>query len=254
MSWIKVRVNLWTHPKVVTLASRLSVTKPHAIGGLCALWFVTDQHANDDGRLDITAEAMDAEVQIPGFCAAMESIGWLSIGPDGLQVPRYQEHNGSTGKQRAASQKRSKASRLRNGPVTVERDASVTREEKSREEKSRTKTPRTPRKAAGIRADYSEEFQTFWSSFPPGRKTDKASAYAAWNKAIVSGASAGEIIAAAAEYAASPKGMGEFVKMPASWLNGRCWEDDRRAWSDMAERSNGKPKRDYARIVKEAGQ
>jgi hypothetical protein len=38
------------------------------------------------------------------------------------------------------------------------------------------------------------------------------------------------LVASAAEYARSPRGQGDFVKMPATWLNGRCWEDDRKSW------------------------
>lgn len=136
MSWIKLRVNLWTHPKVVTLASRLSVTKAHAVGALSALWFVTDQHADEDGNLEMSPDAMDSLIEVPGFCAAVESIGWLVINGESLQVQRYQEHNGSTAKKRASSQKRALASRSSARQTREPVRSSATREEKRREDSS----------------------------------------------------------------------------------------------------------------------
>ena len=77
---------------------------------------------------------------------------------------------------------------------------------------------------------YSEEFQEFWSAFPAGRKTAKGNAWKAYTKAREI-ATAAELLTAAHEYAGSQVGQGEFVKGPAPWLNGRCWEDDREAWN-----------------------
>ena len=76
---------------------------------------------------------------------------------------------------------------------------------------------------------YTEDFETFWAVFPGQRKKTKLKAFKAWEKAIKR-ESIEVIIAAAGEYAASPEGKGDFVKMPETWLNGNCWEDDRRAW------------------------
>lgn len=79
------------------------------------------------------------------------------------------------------------------------------------------------------RAAYSVDFERFWRTFPPGRKTDKARAWKAW-RSQVSASDVTIVIEAAAEYAASPTGRGQYVKQPATWLNGRCWLDDREAW------------------------
>lgn len=87
-----------------------------------------------------------------------------------------------------------------------------------------------------VRAESAEssqaEFDEFWKAFPAGRKKSKGLARKAFAKAIKK-IGAGEIIAAAKEYAASREGNGRFVKMPSTWLNGECWSDDRKAW-DMA--------------------
>lgn len=80
-------------------------------------------------------------------------------------------------------------------------------------------------------------FERFWQAFPGGRKTDKARAVKAW-KAAIEKTDPETIIAAAAEYAASPVGKGDYVKQPATWLNGACWNDDRAAWNRADRRSH----------------
>jgi hypothetical protein len=82
---------------------------------------------------------------------------------------------------------------------------------------------------------YSPDFETFWGVFPQLRRTAKGRAWKAWKVAIRK-ESPENIIAAAAEYAASETGRGQFVVMPATWLNGDCWTDDRAAWSPTLAR------------------
>lgn len=89
-----------------------------------------------------------------------------------------------------------------------------------------------PQKTKG----YDTDFETFWDAFPPGRKSKKMNAYKAWTKAIKS-VDALVIIDAAAEYAASDVGQGEYVSGPEPWLNGGCWDDDRTAWRDKQSKS-----------------
>lgn len=75
-----------------------------------------------------------------------------------------------------------------------------------------------------------EEFERFWEAYPRGRKGAKALAYQAWLKAIKK-TTPEALVVAAAEYASSPVGRGEYVKGPAPWLNGECWLDDRESWN-----------------------
>lgn len=67
-------------------------------------------------------------------------------------------------------------------------------------------------------------FDSFWSAYP--RRIAKANAGKAWQKAI-KGADPQTIIDAAAKYATSVNGKDkQFVKHPATWLNGGCWDDE----------------------------
>ena len=73
-------------------------------------------------------------------------------------------------------------------------------------------------------------FDQFWGTYP--RKTDKGNARKAWAKAVKK-KPAGEIIAAAAAYAAT-KPEPKFTAHPTTWLNGERWDDElARAPSDQ---------------------
>lgn len=65
-------------------------------------------------------------------------------------------------------------------------------------------------------------FDEFWATYP--RKTDKGNAKKAWAKALKK-KPAGEIIAAAAAYAAT-KPEPKFTAHPTTWLNGERWDDE----------------------------
>src|SRR3990167_317280 len=84
---------------------------------------------------------------------------------------------------------------------------------------------------------YSTDFLKFWVGFPDGRKKSKGAAWKSWQAAIKL-ADVETIVTKAGEYAMSAEGRGDYVKMPSTWLNQRCWEDDPAAWA--AKDSNGK--------------
>lgn len=82
--------------------------------------------------------------------------------------------------------------------------------------------------------EHNPEFDKFWECFPRGRKKGRGEAIKAWKKAIK--LESPEIITASAlEYSKSDEGRGQYVKMPATWLNQQCWLDDRTAWGDPAK-------------------
>ncbi|QGH74533.1 replication initiation protein [Arthrobacter phage Kuleana] len=69
----------------------------------------------------------------------------------------------------------------------------------------------------------SPDFADFWAVFP--RKTAKAAALKAWNKAIKS-ADPAEILEGARRYAGDPNREPQFTVYPATWLNAGRWEDE----------------------------
>lgn len=141
--WIKMRLSLQTHPKVVRILSATKTDKFRVIGGLHAVWAVFDTHSVD-GKLDgYTPEALDHIIGWPGFSDALVAVGWLLVeGADALLLPEFDEHNGTSGKRRAEDQKRKRDSRKNPQIVTDESgqiaDKLRTREEKRREEENLT--------------------------------------------------------------------------------------------------------------------
>jgi len=86
-----------------------------------------------------------------------------------------------------------------------------------------------------------EHFEEFWRQYPRGRKTAKADARRKF-RAIVAGkhkdlqATPEQLIAGAMRYAQAMGDGHQYVKMPSTWLNGGCWEDE-----DLAPPGNTLP-------------
>lgn len=77
---------------------------------------------------------------------------------------------------------------------------------------------------AAQRGPSDDNFNAFWSAFP--RRIAKEAARKAWAKAVKT-TDPSVLIEAAATYATTTKGTDpKFIKHPATWLNGGCWEDE----------------------------
>ena len=77
---------------------------------------------------------------------------------------------------------------------------------------------------AAQRGPKDDNFDAFWSAFP--RRIAKEAARKAWAKAVKT-TDPSVLIEAAATYATTTKGTDpKFIKHPATWLNGGCWEDE----------------------------
>lgn len=144
--WIKMRCNLWTHPKVALMAARLQTKKATVVGALHGVWTLADQHADGGYLAGLNPDMVDASTDVPGFADAMKAAGWISFDEGGAHFPAYEEHNGSTGKGRAMANRRQKGrrhasvtqvSRSCHADVTPDRDTTVTRGEENRGDKKR---------------------------------------------------------------------------------------------------------------------
>jgi hypothetical protein len=220
--WIKMRVDLRTHPKVVRMAGALKADKLRVIGGLFAVWAIFDAHSSD-GLLDgYTFRAIDDELSWKGFAQAMSAIGWLEdANGEGLIAPRFDEHNGQSAKRRAQETERKRLEReaeklaQQSGHMSASNaDKSVTREEKRREEEKTTPDPLPG-------------FAEFWSSWPrSSRKGGKAECEKLWRaqrledqaEAIV------EHVKAMAKTEGWTKQGGEFIPAPLVYLRGKRWD------------------------------
>lgn len=104
------------------------------------------------------------------------------------------------------------------------------------------------------KSKYPSEFERFWKEYP--RKKSKGTALKAWQKALDTGATNGELIAAVLE--AKEKNSNwkndQYIPYPASWLSGRGWEDE---FTSSALSANGKwnflSEKDYTEGLDEHG-
>lgn len=137
--WIKMRMGLRTHPKIVRMASALQADRFRVIGGLHAVWCLADEHTEDGSLPGYTLAALDDSIGWPGFAVALKDVAWLIEEPQGLVLPRFEEHNGASAKRRAQD-----AERKRNDRKTSARDADTTRTREEKRTEELTLTPPSP--------------------------------------------------------------------------------------------------------------
>lgn len=141
--WIKMRMDLRTHPKVVRISSATGSDKLRVVGGLHAVWCLFDIHSTDGHIEGYTVAAIDEYLGFPGFADAMALVGWLEIVEGGLKLPEFDTHNGTTAKRRAEDAVRKAASRRAKSVLDVsadDADEMTTREEKRREQENKANT------------------------------------------------------------------------------------------------------------------
>lgn len=164
--WIKMRVDLQTHPKVVRILSATKSDKFRVIGGLHAAWSVFDAHSTDGLLVGYSLETMDHIIGWEGFSRAVSDVGWLEETSYGLVMPEFSEHNGQSAKRRAEDQKRKRNVRKSaDDPDPVRKvSAKCPQEnglEKRREEKS---NPNTSPIGEERTADADQAFEVFWTA------------------------------------------------------------------------------------------
>ena len=117
--WLKMRMDLQSHPKVVRILSAMRLKdgatqtdKFRVIGGLHAVWSVFDTHSEDGRLYGYTPETFDHVIGWEGFAEAMMLVDWLTFdGAETIEMPRFSEHNGQSAKRRAEDQKRKRDAR-----------------------------------------------------------------------------------------------------------------------------------------------
>ena len=145
--WIKMRVDLFTHPKVVRISSALKADSLRTVGGLMSVWCLFDAHSVD-GRIEgYTPETLDDMLRWPGFAEQMIAVAWLEQDGEALVLPRFDCHNGTSAKRRAQDADRKKAVRKTSASQA---DEKRTREEKRREEEKKDQVATAPDLFPGI--------------------------------------------------------------------------------------------------------
>lgn len=141
--WIPMRIGLPDDPDVIAIAGRLQLDEDTVCGKLLRFWGWASQHTTDGHARSVTYAWLDRRIGVTGFCAALETRGWIAQHPDGgITVPNFSRFLGKSGKARLQSALRSARRRESSRkPSRSARDESVTREEKRREESISTSQP-----------------------------------------------------------------------------------------------------------------
>lgn len=173
--WTKMRTDLYRDPKVCLIADALldprselarfvsqntqremtvtrNVTRNATVGALVTVWGVMRLRGKRIGVDLVCAKAtlavLDDMADLPGFGAAMASVGWVEESAEGIVFPNFFDALNVDPEDKKVSsaaerQRRYRERQKANSDVTVDvtRDVTVThREEKRREEKKEQKT------------------------------------------------------------------------------------------------------------------
>jgi hypothetical protein len=246
--WIKMRVNLHTHPKVGRIASAVcpqlvrdtigkTAAKCMVVGALHAAWCLFDMHSLD-GRLDgYSPEDLDHVVGLAGFSSAMEHVGWLNITNNCLQMRDFDDHNGKGAKRRAEDTTSKRERRL--SAKCPQSDRTQGGPEKRREEKS-TRSPLSPPKGDGdakkhprVIPAYTDAFNDFWNRYPTANRLNKKGAFKVWCKQhIEREAEPGKlrmldcVMAGLDKWCQCERWKAGFVCAPTVFLNQARWSND----------------------------
>lgn len=151
-----MRSNLWDDPRVSRIVDATDSSEAAVVGALYWLWATADQHTEDGVLIGMSLRALDRKTGVQGFGAALLSVGWLEDGADGVQVVRFEEHNGRSAKRRCSESVRKMSARdadkLRTKDGNTEDDQQTTcapREEKRREEVNDVSVDTSTRKKSG---------------------------------------------------------------------------------------------------------
>lgn len=249
--YMPVRLNLPDDARVLKIAEVAKIDDDAATGKLIRVW-AWAQTNSVDGRLDATDRVIDRIAGKAGFAAAMRAAGWLKEVDGRPFIPEWEKWNSKSAKRRAAERTIKRISRGQNDAEDEdERPESVPNENENLSgQTSGHMSGRSVSLSVSVlelrKKKEDENFAEFWKAFPTRRKTHKGTARKAF-AAAVKKADAETIIAAAAEFAASPKGLGDFCPAPSAWLNGECWEDDRAAWHADQSASGKNGRAEYVR-------
>lgn len=138
--WLKLECSTPEKSETLAITAAMGWTDPDlTVGKLFRVWRWFDQHTVDGRAGGVTTALLDRIIGAPGFTEAMRSVAWLVVTEDGITLPNFDRHNGSTAKARALTAKRVSRFKLGNGEGNGDGVTKpLPREEKKREEKKKT--------------------------------------------------------------------------------------------------------------------
>lgn len=143
--WIKMECCTPEKAEVLAITARMGWDDVDVtVGKLFRMWRWFDQQTEGGNARGVTAALLDRVIGVTGFCEAVQSVGWIEINEDGITLPNFDRHNGTTAKSRALGAKRTAKSKNRskgnaegNAPGDAKGNARTVTSPSPREEKRR---------------------------------------------------------------------------------------------------------------------
>ena len=101
-----MRSNLWDDPRITRICDLTGKKEAEVIGGLYWLWTMADQQSTDGCLHGFSVGAIDRKTGVKGLGQALVKVGWIVENEDGVEIARFDEHNGASAKRRASEAKR----------------------------------------------------------------------------------------------------------------------------------------------------
>jgi hypothetical protein len=246
--WIKMRLSLVTHPKVMRAAEcllenrdylswsslhwgvigyppnkdrdkqerydALRITRYVTVCALLRFWGYANEHIKDDETIyGLWPDDVDQISGVPGFASALEAVGWIEDANTGaMKLPNFNKYNVSGANRGATNAERQRRYRERKKG----NDSNVTRDVTSnaREEKRRITTPIPP----------SGAFLRFWGVWPKGeRKRSQGKCWELWQRKDYD--QVADAVLSHVEVLKASEGWRKgYVPAPLVYLNQRQWE------------------------------
>lgn len=253
MAWIESHQELGAHPKTQKLARILGLSKPTVVGHLHYLWWWATDYAQDGdlGRFDALDIAIGAEWEgNPDlFVDALIRAGFLDRVDysEDLVIHDWNDYAGKLIERRAKNAERMRDARA---GTKEERATHVQRTQRARATLPNTtkqnttehnltvgeESPNTPPRA---RKKSAPGFDVFYERYP--RKTGRQDAEKAWIKLDPSHELIEEIHAAVERQKGWESWQSGYIPHPATFLNGRRWEDEEPPRKQAASNGRASP-------------
>jgi hypothetical protein len=233
--WIKMRLDLADDPRVEMISHLMQFDVDLVVGKLHRLWSHASKYTTDGLIRPMTPELLDRKLGAPGITEvlARKDIGWIEILSDGLQIPRWDEHNSDSAKVRAQDAGRKRRIRTSNGLNKGRTDSGQVTDELwttsgQSPDNFRTKSgPREEKRRKEKIHHQSVAFEEFWILWP--RKVAKSAAEKAWKKISPDRELFDRMKETIRIWSASEawaKDGGAYIPHASTWLNQRRWEDE----------------------------
>lgn len=112
--WIKMECCTPEKAEVLAITAKLGLDDVDlTVGKLFRMWRWFDQQTENGNARGVTAPLLDRMIGVTGFCEAVQSVGWIEVTDDGINLPNFDRHNGTTAKSRALGAKRTAKSKIK---------------------------------------------------------------------------------------------------------------------------------------------